>query len=71
MKTKNCIICIKPAKIWTGHVIKHAEMITAGWCKDHIEQSENMSLMEGAACFGKHKPEYGLLGEDEFTTAIN
>lgn len=59
--TKKCIICLKDANIFTGHVLTHDnEKITAGWCKNHIEESENMYLMKGSACFGDWKQEYGI-----------
>ena len=32
-QTKRCVYCLKkPAKIWTGHVIRGKEVIVAGWC---------------------------------------
>lgn len=63
--TNNCIQCSSKATVWTGHVLKGKQMITAGWCKDHLHQSENMNLMKGAGCFGEHKSEYGLRPEFE------
>lgn len=60
--TKNCIICNRQAEVWTGHVLmgKSKEMITAGWCRQHIYKSEDITLMQGAACFGQWKPEHGI-----------
>jgi hypothetical protein len=33
-QTKNCVRCLKPAKMWTGHVrdLETKEEIIAGWC---------------------------------------
>ena len=71
MMTENCIVCGKKAEIFTGHVLRgtRREMVTAGWCKEHINKSEDITLMEGAACFGKWKPEYGI--RPEFEPVVN
>lgn len=63
-ETTNCIICQNPAKVWTGHVLygSRRKKVTAGWCRDHVDRSEDMSLMKGAACYGEWKPEYGMGG---------
>ncbi len=62
MMCENCIICLKKATVFTGHVLKgtRREKVTAGWCKDDLQKSEDMTLMKGAACFGEWKPEYGI-----------
>lgn len=62
MITEKCIICGKEAEVWTGHVLRGArkEMITAGWCKQHLNKSEDITLMQGAACFGQWKTEHGV-----------
>lgn len=32
-QTKRCVYCRKkPAKIWTGHVLRGKQKIVAGWC---------------------------------------
>lgn len=31
--TSKCVYCLKkPAKIWSGHVVRGKKTITAGWC---------------------------------------
>ncbi len=65
MMTKNCIVCGKEAKVWTGHVLKGTEKVAAGWCKPHLQLSEDINLMQGSACFGELKPEHGLRPEFE------
>lgn len=30
--TEKCVRCLKPARIWSGHVLKDGEKIIAGWC---------------------------------------
>lgn len=64
--TQNCIVCLTKAQVFTGHVLRGARRVkvTAGWCKEHLHKSEDMNLMQGAACFGAWKPEYGI--RDEF-----
>lgn len=62
MMTQNCIICGQEAKVFTGHVLHGScrKAVTAGWCKKHLHKSEDINLMQGAACFGQWKPEYGI-----------
>lgn len=69
MMTQNCIICGKAVKAYTGHVLRGAnrEMITAGWCKEHLHISEDISMTQEPACFGPWKPEHGLRTENEKT----
>ncbi len=37
-KTKNCVVCFKPAVMFTGHVKRGPESVIAGWCKKHWER---------------------------------
>lgn len=56
--TKNCIICGKPAIMWTGHI--HTEMgtIAAGHCEEH-HYSNGTGQITGCdspnpnSCYGK------------------
>lgn len=61
MRTETCIFCQVPATVWTCHVLRGKEKITAGWCKNHLYKSEDISLMKGPACFGPWKIVHGLL----------
>jgi len=36
-RTTKCIICLKKATCYTGHVVKEGEPISAGWCREHAE----------------------------------
>ena len=67
MYTTNCIECLKPATVWTCHVLygSRKEKITAGWCKAHLHCSGDYKKMTGAACFGVWKPEYGKAEKEE------
>lgn len=40
MTSKNCIVCGKPATRCSGHVHTEIGLITAGWCDEHLFQSE-------------------------------
>lgn len=62
-KTTNCVICGKPAVLWTGHVIAYQRMalgnlvpvkIVAGYCDADIAKSE--TFVSGS----EYKPEYGI-----------
>lgn len=34
MQTKYCVYCLKrPAKVWSGHVLRYGKHILAGWCR--------------------------------------
>jgi len=41
MKTKNCIVCGKPAMAWTGHIHTEIGEVTSGWCEEHIEENKS------------------------------
>lgn len=63
MITLNCIVCLKKAEVWTGHVLRGSskEKITAGWCKEHLHMSEDVSQMQrSSGCFGQWQPEFEL-----------
>lgn len=66
--TKKCIVCLKKAIHFTGHVIKDNDIVFAGFCDDHIntyinkwKNTENyyyLGNMKG--CYGGWMPEYGF-----------
>jgi len=62
MMTKNCIICNQTAKVWTGHVVRKTDkkIITAGWCRNHIHKSDDITLMKSAGCFGEWNQVNGI-----------
>jgi hypothetical protein len=38
-KTRNCAYCLKkPARIWTGHVVRKGKKVIAGWCGRKCER---------------------------------
>ena len=65
--TQNCIHCGQEAKIFTGHVLRGKEMITAGWCKDHIHISDDFTKMQSPGCFGNWELKYGIRKNFETT----
>lgn len=39
-QTTKCIRCNKPAKMWTGYVLKrNDDKVLAGWCSSHCEKA--------------------------------
>ena len=60
MMTQNCIVCYQEAKLFTGHVKRGNESITAGWCKNHIHKSNDMSIMINSGFCGEWKTEFGI-----------
>lgn len=66
LKTKNCIVCGKEAKLWHGHVIAKERMalgnfidkkIAAGFCEQHEEEY----LDNDSGCYGDYNS--GLMGK--------
>lgn len=60
METKNCIVCGKPAEIWSAHI--HTEMgkIIAGWCNNHYDRgnrprSNRCTSVNPNSCMGEYK----------------
>lgn len=56
--TENCVECGKIANVWTGHVLLHAQMVTAGFCSNHCSEKRQ------TACYGEWKKEYGITSWD-------
>ena len=46
-QTSKCVYCGKDAVIFCGHVLRGKEMIIAGWCKRHGNQSKIPSGFSG------------------------
>lgn len=44
-QTKNCIICFKPAVVWTGHVHKGNEEILSGYCHIHRYEKKQYAFI--------------------------
>lgn len=34
-ETTKCIVCLRPATVFSGHVMRGREAVIAGWCDDH------------------------------------
>lgn len=49
--TKNCVRCLKPAKLWSGHVLDNKRQVTAGWCSE--------SCMDSQGFYGHYIKEMG------------
>jgi len=50
--TNKCVRCLKPAKFWSGHVLKNNRKIIAGWC--------SIRCSEAPGFVGLWKKEMGL-----------
>lgn len=61
-RTTKCLICLKPATIYTGHVILGKMHVIAGWCEKHshclVPCTEHYARHQG--CHGGWLNEYGL-----------
>lgn len=61
-KVKNCIVCLKKATIYTGHVMKENLVVSAGFCEKH-QDAPCASLLGEEGCFGGWHKEYGITEE--------
>ena len=68
-QTKNCIICLKEAEWFSGHVIRGSRVVTAGWCVEHSDMDLDLRspkdkkryyLANKEGCHGGWLKEYGL-----------
>ena len=60
-QTPNCLICLRPATTWTGHVLHGEDVITAGWCVEHVPEGRAMRDFAGRqGCFGGYLPAYDI-----------
>lgn len=58
-ETKNCIVCLKPAVVYTGHLLaKHGKEITAGFCKEH-EDTDCPGYFGRQGCYGIYSKKLG------------
>lgn len=58
--TEKCIVCLKKAKVFTGHVIdEKGKPIIAGWCSDH-EGAPQINMMKRTGCYGAWHKRYGI-----------
>lgn len=69
-RVKKCIVCLKPVKFYTGHLLAHPKQhinkaISAGFCVEHINEPCPNAFNE-IGCFGLYKKEYGLETVDIF-----
>jgi len=64
LRTENCLVCLKPATEFTGHVLKGTKRVTAGWCKEHSRTPGwpiSMSLLGvSMGCYGGWHEKYGI-----------
>jgi len=59
--TEKCIVCLKPAIWYRGHVVvKNGEDIIAGWCEEHHD-IETPYLMNKKGCYGGYNKIYGKI----------
>ena len=70
MHTKNCIVCGKPAVMWTGHIHTEMGQIIAGHCNDHYygnrPRSNRCTSTNPNSCRGEYK-----LSEIELKEELN
>jgi hypothetical protein len=58
--TKRCIVCLKKATIFGGHVVDATgKRIYAGWCDEHFN-TPNINLLGKYGCYGGWHPKYGV-----------
>ncbi len=60
MHIKNCLICKKEAKRWTGHIHTEIGQIISGWCDEHYLQtvrplSSRCTSTNPHSCGGEYK----------------
>ena len=67
MKTrdvKRCIVCLKPAVVFTGHLLEYAgqhidKSVGAGFCKEH-EDTDCKNEFGEQGCYGLYRKKYGI-----------
>lgn len=60
LATTKCIVCLGPAEILGGHILKGDEKVLVGWCEKHADNSVSPNLMRRVGCYGGWHPRYGL-----------
>lgn len=58
--TRNCIVCLRPAESWSGHILRGHEIVIAGWCRKHQESHRRVNLANRIGCMGGYLPAYEL-----------
>jgi len=66
--TKNCILCLKPATSFSGHLLLKAtvldgliESVMAGWCNKHYQMPSMTPDFAGKeGCVGYYGDLYGI-----------
>lgn len=79
MLMKNCVICGKPAIMWTGHVHTEKGTVTAGHCQEHYEtvgteQMKGCDSSNPQSCFGWRElnVDFTMESDDEsYLTTVN
>ena len=61
MDTQTCVLCGKPAWLWSGHVHRGAKMWIAGLCKRHQQADQEPGAVVAGCpmphgCFGRWTP---------------
>jgi len=60
MRTEKCIICLKKAVIYGGHVVdENNKSIFAGFCLTHSD-NKSPNLLRRQGCYGAWHKRYGL-----------
>jgi len=62
--TTKCIVCLKKAERYGGHLLLRKDYVLAGWCKDH-DGEPKMNLMNRTGCYGGFHEKYGFQEEIE------
>lgn len=61
LEVEYCLYCLKPAKIYGGHILLDGIMITAGFCEKCLPVADkHKGFANKAGCYGGWIPEYGL-----------
>lgn len=67
-KTKKCIVCLKKATVFAGHLIgipPQRRLIFAGFCKKHsLLENSYHNFMNKQGCFGGWHPRYGIQDDE-------
>jgi len=59
-KTQKCLVCLKKAEYFTGHLLTETnEMIIGGFCKKHLNVI-NINFLNRQGCLGAYHSKYGI-----------
>ena len=59
--TRNCIVCLRSADNWSGHVFRGRELVIAGWCRKHQRSHGRVCFANRIGCMGGYMTAYGLI----------